>query len=256
MTNMKNGQTNLVSAVDEVTSTLLERIVDGRWSEARIPTERELVDELNTSRASIRTAIDRLKTWNILEARQGSGTTVQPRVDWRIGAVPSVIRVLVKNETWDVLGTWLLDAIGLRRAIVLDMLQRAAATPGSPALNRSRQATWQAWEARTERADFLRRDHLILATLLEEVGLQITLSLINEIRRTYEVGVLLVAGEFRVPENYVETHISMLDAVGRGDGDAARRHFEDYLNALDVELVQALPPALSATLIRELGEAE
>ena len=64
----------------QIKDILIERIRSGVWKEHMlIPTEKELIDEFNVSRTTIREAISILVQSGLLEKKQGKGTIVKPQ---------------------------------------------------------------------------------------------------------------------------------------------------------------------------------
>lgn len=61
----------------QVRETLLRRIAEGRWAPgATVPNEHALALELGVSQGTVRKALDSLAAENLVERRQGKGTTV------------------------------------------------------------------------------------------------------------------------------------------------------------------------------------
>lgn len=241
------------SLIEDVVVRLVDKILAGTWpSEQRIPTERELTELLGVSRATVRSGIDRLSEWNVLASRQGSGTVVVPRPKWRIGVFPYIMQYCIRTKDWPHLVPMLFDALAMRRAIVIDFLLRAAPHTRAKSLVRSRAACEHAWTLRQTPYKFIAADDLFHLAILEEAGLNATLLFINEIERTYERVIELFAANFVVPENYLETHHAILDALENGDGPGAQKAIQAYFEALDPALLAALPPDLSQEIIRHL----
>ena len=62
---------------DRIATTLRRAIVAGQLRPGdALPSERELADEYDVNRSSIREAIRRLETWGLVKIRQGSATRV------------------------------------------------------------------------------------------------------------------------------------------------------------------------------------
>lgn len=248
---MSNGQTNLV---DETTAVFVRRIVSQEWViESRIPTERALTDSEGVARSTVRSALDRLQAWGMIQSRQGSGTFVRPEIQWRVGSIPARLQVHVEDEDWDAVARMLIDSLGLRRSLVLGMLARAATRVRDEEIPEAVEATHLAWAARKDPVEFLRRDHVVLQTIMVAAGLHATLALINEIRRTYEIGVLMLSIDFEVPKSYVPAHLDAVLAVCAGDAEGAVASFEDYLKDLDSALATALPSPLAEKMLKILG---
>ena len=64
------------SLTDQVKSHLKERILEGDFSDGRIPSENELAGELGVSRTTVRDALTRLENDGTIYRKQGAGTFV------------------------------------------------------------------------------------------------------------------------------------------------------------------------------------
>ncbi|WP_328314134.1 GntR family transcriptional regulator [Streptomyces sp. NBC_00442] len=66
---------------DQIASDLRGRIVRGELAPgAGLPSERELVERWNVARATVVRALDVLRQEGLIETRQGTGSTVRPRI--------------------------------------------------------------------------------------------------------------------------------------------------------------------------------
>jgi GntR family transcriptional regulator len=64
------------SLTDQVKAHLKERILEGAFSEGRIPSENELAADLGVSRTTVRDALSRLENEGAIYRKQGAGTFV------------------------------------------------------------------------------------------------------------------------------------------------------------------------------------
>jgi GntR family transcriptional regulator, transcriptional repressor for pyruvate dehydrogenase complex len=88
-----NFVVDAVSVADRLTTEIELRIADGRLRPGdRIPAERELAQELNVSRASLRQALHELEMRGLIDRRPGRGTVVleQPEGEFRRALAQSV----------------------------------------------------------------------------------------------------------------------------------------------------------------------
>jgi GntR family transcriptional repressor for pyruvate dehydrogenase complex len=77
---------------EDVADQLRDAILDGRFAPGtRLPPERELADEFNVNRTSIREALKVLESLALVTVRQGDGATVQPLIDASFGVLPAMI---------------------------------------------------------------------------------------------------------------------------------------------------------------------
>jgi len=245
------------TAVDEVVQSLMSAIAGGTWAEGeRISTERALTAELAASRATVRAAVARLIEWGVLVAQQGSGTYVQPRRHWRLGALPSMLEALMTLGRVDEVVAILQDGLEFRRGLVLDLLERASNRVRGRNLDAMRAAAASAWEARDDMPTFLRRDHAFLIHLVDAADMTYSAWMLNDIRRTYESVVTSLAVEAQLPDSYLKLHLATVDALENGDGARAKATFERFLADLDAQLASALPDAFARRLRPDAEGAE
>ena len=100
-----------------ITVQLRRAILDGRYTHGdKLPAEREFASAFGASRATVRTALDRLETERLVTRRPGAGTFVNfracgdPRdvaeltsplelIEVRLGIEPNMVRLAVLNAT-------------------------------------------------------------------------------------------------------------------------------------------------------------
>lgn len=83
---------------DWVAERILDRIGKGDLEPGqRLPGERQLAEQLNVSRVSVRAALQKLKTQGFLTAVQGGGTRVVSSAGGMDGALTEMVRVKLDN---------------------------------------------------------------------------------------------------------------------------------------------------------------
>jgi DNA-binding FadR family transcriptional regulator len=113
----KGGKTRLGATTGSVVSQLRNMILDGHYShEERLPAERNLAEEFEVSRGTIRTALQNLEEQNLVTRKVGSGTYVTHRelsnqhdissitspiemVEVRIAIEPQMVRLAITNAS-------------------------------------------------------------------------------------------------------------------------------------------------------------
>lgn len=103
---------------DWVAEQLLDRISRGELVPGqRLPGERQLAEQLNVSRVSVRAALQKLKTQGFLAAVQGGGTRIVSSAGAMDAALTEMVRVKVEN---------LFDLVEIRIALETWAARRAA----------------------------------------------------------------------------------------------------------------------------------
>ncbi len=231
------------TAIETVFEALLQDIVRGTYpAGARLPAERELARILGASRPTLREALRRLGEWQLVEPRRGSGVVVRPLRDWSIEVLPAYLRYGKPAPGAPSVARMLLDLLELRRAIFMDVIRlvaprmKAAQTSTMPA----RAALARAWAARHNPALFPREDFAVIRAVVETAQFVPAIWMLNRLSRVYLEIAETVAGAAKIPDDYLDVHSRLLDALDRGEGDSAVAIIGDYLERHDRGFTQTL----------------
>ena len=108
------------TVVDRLTASLIDAVVLGRFRVGEpLPPERELSDQLEVNRATLRQAVARLEQIGLVSRRQGSGTVVH---DPRGLTAPEVVARVAAAGT----GSFVADLLEVREALAGVIGRRAA----------------------------------------------------------------------------------------------------------------------------------
>src|SRR6185503_16352485 len=102
---------------ERVVSHLWRMIRRGRFRPGdRLPTERDLADELGVSRHSVRAALQFLTAMGVVRSRQGAGTFIQdgpPTLDSEPLRLLAALHGFTREEMFEARGVLEVDAAGL-----------------------------------------------------------------------------------------------------------------------------------------------
>lgn len=108
------------TVVDQLTESLIDAVVAGRFAVGQpLPPERELADQLEVNRATLRQAVGRLEQIGLVTRRQGSGTVVR---DPSQLTAPEVVGRVAAAEVASFVG----DLLEVREALAGVIGRRAA----------------------------------------------------------------------------------------------------------------------------------
>jgi GntR family transcriptional repressor for pyruvate dehydrogenase complex len=235
------GNTTPTTAIDAVFDAILSEIVRGHYPPgARLPAERELSRRLGASRPTLREALRRLGEWNLVEPRRGSGVVVRPMTEWSIEVLPAYLRWGRPGPGQPTIARMLVDLLSLRRALFVDVIRLVATRVQPGGTSAARAALDRAWALRDGGHAFQREDFQIIKTIAEAAGLLPALWVLNRIAGVYLEVADSLSGTFKPPADYHASNSKFLDAVDKGDGDAAAAIMADYLERHDRSLVSAL----------------
>src|SRR3569832_675748 len=151
---LPNPAPNPTTAIDAVFEKLLASIVSGgHTAGSRLPAERELARQLGAARPTLREALRRLGEWNLVEPRRGSGIVVRPYRDWSIEEIAACLRYGEPEPGQPSIGRTLVDLLGMRRAVVLEVIRLTADRIPKGGTAGARAAMARAWEQRDAARD-------------------------------------------------------------------------------------------------------
>jgi GntR family transcriptional regulator, transcriptional repressor for pyruvate dehydrogenase complex len=205
---------------DTVTRQLLDA-VRGRAPGTRLPSERELVEQLGVGRSTVREALKGLALIGVVEIRHGQGVFVATHD----AAVPGVVNVQTAEA----------GALREARDLLEPEIARLAALRRTPADLAALEAVLAAHRAHVEAGTppliETSRFHILLA---EAAHNGVLLAVVRPFFRLmaeqgphfYEVEPGFAAWE-------LGEHAAILDAVREGDGELARERAATHVSAMD-----------------------
>lgn len=231
---------NAPTAIDTVFERLLADIVSGTFAAgSRLPAERELSRQLGASRPTLREALRRLGEWNLVEPRRGSGVVVRPYRDWSIEVMAAYLKYGKPEAGQPTIARMLLDMLGVRRAVVVEVIRMTATRIPKGGTVHARAAMARAWSLR-DTASYIREDFEVMRSIAEAAKFTPGLWLLNRIAKLWVDAAGVVSFAVKPPDDYVAVHSKFFDLVESGDADAATKLMDEYLNRHDVRLEQAL----------------
>src|SRR5262245_62143924 len=231
---------NATTAIDQVFERLLSDIVSGvHPAGSRLPAERELSRQLGASRPTLREALRRLGEWNLVEPRRGSGVVVRPYRDWSIEVMAAYLKYGKPEAGQPTIARMVLDMMGVRRAVVLQVIRMTATRIPKGGTVHARAAMARAWSLRDTPA-YVREDFEVMRAIAEAARFTPGLWLLNRIAKLWSDAASVVSFAVKPPDDYVAVHSKFFDLLEAGDSDTASKLMSEYLERHDQKLEHAL----------------
>ncbi len=231
---------NAVTAIDQIFERLLSDIVSGvHPAGSRLPAERELSRQLGASRPTLREALRRLGEWNLVEPRRGSGVVVRPYRDWSIEVMAAYLKYGKPEAGQPTIARMLLDMMGVRRAVVVQVIRMTATRIPKGGTVHARAAMARAWSLRDTPA-YVREDFEVMRAIAEAARFTPGLWLLNRIAKLWSDAAGVVAFAIKPPDDYVAVHSKFFDLLEAGDAEGACALMSEYLERHDAKMEQAL----------------
>jgi GntR family transcriptional repressor for pyruvate dehydrogenase complex len=209
--------------VYEAVAEQIERLILRKLQPGdKLPSERELAENLQVSRGSIRDAIRSLELMGMLEPRQGAGTIVRETTADSLKPFADALKQRKEMVT---------DLLDFREMLEPPLAARAAKNVNleqiqglKEILQRQEQKMAAGEPAITEDAEF----HYTIALASRNTVVLKVIDLVMDLLRDTRQRALQVAGR---PETSLAGHRRILDAIARHDPEAAhaamRRHIRE-----------------------------
>ncbi len=210
---------------EKIYKQILTLILSGEWKAGeRLPTERELAEQLSVSRTAIREAITQLEGKGVLQQRTDGGTIVR---EISFGSIlPFVSEVVTADPQL------LSDLLGVRKLLEVEMARDAARNITPETAQRLRAHAQDFEQSIREGNTGLMADnrfHSYVAELAHNSAMQLINEMCSDLLSDTRLATL------RVPEQREQTvcdHYAISDAIAAGDADlAAKRMMEHLLRA-------------------------
>jgi GntR family transcriptional repressor for pyruvate dehydrogenase complex len=197
----------------------------------RLPSERELAEQLGVSRSAVREALKPFALLGIVDIRQGAGTFL---VGTDSDLLPRVIEwgLLIGEKTVS-------DLVEARRPIELALVQLAAERRSESALSLLRQDLQRMQQARNL-DDYAEADTQFHLHLAEAGGNAVLFGILDSIRSLLGVWIRRVVGRKGETSQFYDEHLRIFEAVERGDSGGAARAMEDHMESVTDRLRSGL----------------
>lgn len=199
------------SLVETAIDLIRAQIENGGWKVGdRIPKEAELAEMLQVGRNTVREAVRVLSHARVLEVRQGDGTYVRSRID------PMEVMRRVSR-------TSLKDHFELREILETQAARLAAAKRTEDDLDRLRALLRKRAErsSHPDLATFLDRDLAFHEAVIDAAHNIALAELFRYFSSTVRANMEAALVDHSLPEPGLALHQALLDAIERGDADAA-----------------------------------
>ncbi len=233
---MSEPSTARGSTADVVFERLLADVVAGRHEVGSwLPTERELAESFGVSRPTVREAVQRLASMQLVLLKKGHRVRVRDAREWRFGVLPAYLQAGAPLSGG--VGRLIRDLLFLRRKLVVMLVEMVADYITEEALDEAREVVLTAWRSRAEPAVFLERDLDVLRTLSYRCHAFPGLWLTNSVFGVYLELARKFTAAFSAPSEYTTIYMSVLDALGDGEGSRAAGILSTYLKRHDDALL-------------------
>jgi GntR family transcriptional repressor for pyruvate dehydrogenase complex len=216
-----------------VARRLLDYLLSGQIAPGdRLPSERQLAQDLGVGRSAVREAITSLALLGLVEVRQGDGSFLRQ------------IETGLPTQTieWGLLlGLWRTrDLVEARRHLELAVAGLAATRRDEAALRKLGDLVAEMAAAEGDPARFVAADVAFHLCLAEATGNEILARMLTSIGQLLNAWVARVMTE---PENYAPSlaeHQAVLAAIGAGNAEAARAAMAAHMDGATARLAASM----------------
>lgn len=225
------------SLVDKTASSLLDRVLDGRFPADRpLPSQDQLADALGVSRLTVREAVKSLTQSGILRVEHGNGTFVNPTDQWTDIAAISRSAALGSGAPRALLE--------VRRMIELGAAELCA-TRADAGVLASLDAHLEAMDAANAAGDvagFVRHDIDFHDAILRGTGNPFVAAIYDPLRSALEHGRTQTSAFPEIRAHAQEQHRSVRAAIASGDPGRARAAMSAHMDQTLADLEDRVRP--------------
>ena len=207
------------AALDQVAS-LVERLEPGD----RLGSERELAEQLNVSRVTVREVLRALEGMGKVEIRRNSGTYV---------ARPASPKTLVQVTPPDTVDAEYVRQLGELRACIECQILRLAAQQGPLDLSGAEAALARAEREIEKESGQGRLDPTFEAALAQAAGNPVLREFQRAIHELWLHAAISLGGKIANPHRLHAEHLDILDALKNGQTEVAAQRMYDHIMGLD-----------------------
>ena len=212
-----------LKVAEQIAESIREAILGGSLDPGEnLPSERDLANQFEVNRSSIREAMLRLEAWGLVEVRHGGGTRV---TDFLTTAGLSILPFLIA-PAGQLDPEMLRDLLDLRRTL-LGFTGARAAEQATPEQVQDLEQALAALEQARSPAALQDADFAFFEVLVDLSGNRVLGLLVNAFKRVYDTNRELFGGLY-LGDFDTGPHRRALEAIRAGDAAAAAAAMEAY----------------------------
>jgi len=212
---------NKTKLYEEIVEQLKNRIINKDLAPGeKLPPERALAEMLNVNRSTVRSALSKLESMDLVEIRHGEGVYVKDYLE--SGSLELVKDLLFKNRVLNI--NVFKNLMDLRQLLVPEMAYCAAQNRSEQDLDRLKQVAAETGEEHLDERD-MRLHHLIARASGNVLYVLLLNAFTSQMNQYYDL-------YFRDPENRAETlkfHKDIYQAIKNREPDHAKKIMADVM---------------------------
>jgi GntR family transcriptional regulator, transcriptional repressor for pyruvate dehydrogenase complex len=225
-----------ISLSDAVTDRIISQIQEGRYRAGdRLPTERELAEQLGVGRTSVREGLRFLEKLGVLEIRQGMGTVVRSLSLGEVFEHLVPVQTIIELPDRDVR-----DIMHVRRVLEAESAQLAAQHATDRQLGRLEELLHGMAASLEKPRDYLEMDLEFHVVVAEAASNPVLAQLVNLIRDIYTRYFEIVLRDPEMNKTSLGFHRRLYAALRDHDADAARQHILAHLSQAERDVLKLL----------------
>jgi DNA-binding FadR family transcriptional regulator len=164
---------------------------------------------------------------------------VRPYRDWSIEVIAAYLRHGKPDASQPTLAQVLIDMFAMRRAVVTEVIRLTASRIPKGGTKTARLAMARAWSLREQPA-YVAEDFEVMRQIALAAKFTPGLWLLNRVADIWLDAASALRLAIRAPDDYVAVHSKFFDLIEDGQGEAARKLMDDYLERHDGRIVDML----------------
>ncbi|MGH3089588.1 MAG: FadR/GntR family transcriptional regulator [Rubrobacteraceae bacterium] len=226
------------SLSDAVTESVISQIREGRYRAGdRLPSERELAEQLGVGRTSVREGLRFLEKLGILEIRQGTGIVVRSLSLGEVFEHLIPVQTIIELPDRDVR-----NIMHVRRVLEAESARMAARNATEEQLDRLRNLLDGMAASLEKPREYLDLDLEFHVVLAEAGGNPVLAQLTGLIRDIYTRYFEIVLEDPEMNKTSLEFHRKLYSALRERDASAAHQHIIAHLRQAERDVLKVLEP--------------
>lgn len=200
--------------VDKVFYQMKKKIVDESWGVGeKLPSEKELCDMFNVSRVSVRSAIQKLRSLDLIETFQGKGSFVTKKIDITNSLFPKL----------NIDGKDFFDIIEFRELIEYKSIELAVERADDTDIDNIEKALNKMLSNVTDYKKYSLADYEFHLAIVKASKNKILIMVMENVRSIFQYYLEELNRVFGINENSTEGHIQLFEAIKNRDAETAKR---------------------------------